>query len=97
MRYPLRKVLTQPVRQSRDRATVRSASRRRLFNRSDLGSIQVGQPVLYGLLDLIGCESFPFRALRAAGKGVHLGNDLLRAPIDVVDQSGRVVRTFSPR
>ena len=40
---------------------------------------------------------FSLRALRAAGKGVFLGDDMLRFPLQVIDASGRVVRTIQPK
>lgn len=42
--------------------------------------------------------SFPLRALRAsAARGVHLGDDIYRTPILVVDNAGRVVRVIQPQ
>ncbi len=40
---------------------------------------------------------FSLRALRATGKRVYLGDDLLRFPLQAYDASGRVVKTIQPR
>jgi hypothetical protein len=41
--------------------------------------------------------SLPLHALRAAGSGVHLRDDIHRTPILVVDAAGRVVRVIQPQ
>ena len=56
----------------------------------------IGYQVNLGEADTFG---LPLRAaaLRAAGKGVHLGDDFLRIPVELIDANGRVVRTIQPR
>ena len=57
----------------------------------------LGYVVNLGESDTFGVPLRQLRALRAAGKGVFLDDDVLRIPIEVLDSRGRVVRTVQPR